>query len=91
MLLFGSARPFAWKPGELDRRIRERWRGKVIDGMDEHAVREGFQLTEEEARAYASRFAAVTDDKPDTEFPLRRFLRKEPLQKSHDFLLKAKQ
>ena len=90
ILVFGSARPFAWPAGTLDRRLRSRPLPELVRKIRESHIREGFSLSEGELRAHVRSFAPVTDDRPASEFPLRRFLTGEPRQTDHDFLFKAR-
>ncbi|MFA6030448.1 MAG: fused MFS/spermidine synthase [Elusimicrobiota bacterium] len=89
VLVFGSRRPFEWPKGAIDRRLKARVEGRVFGGLSEADVRSGFRVSEAELRDYLKRWPPVTDERPSVEFPLRRFLRREPFQKSTDFLLKA--
>jgi spermidine synthase len=90
LLLLGSSRPFAWPPGLIERRIRERTRAFELKGLHEPYVRSGLILSERDIRNRVRRFRPVTDDHPAVEFPLARFWRGEALQQDTSFLMKAR-
>lgn len=90
LLFFGSRRPFAWPNGLLGSRLKQRTGPLGLRGADEAFARSGFKLREAEIRAYAARFPPVTDDWPNTEFPLRRFLTGNRLETDDSFLLRAR-
>ncbi len=88
-LALGSGRPLEWPEGTLARRLRERapaFRGGMLN---EGYLRSGFVADERALRAYASRFAPLSDDRPTVEFPLPRLWRGEPLMEDTEFLMKA--
>lgn len=89
-LVFGGAREFAWPRGELERRLRARTRPGIPAGIDEAFIRSYFILDERELRERVKDRSPVTDDRPTVEFPLKRFLRREPVMGSARFLLRAR-
>jgi len=87
-LVLGSERAFAWPAGELERRLKTRLPSAPAN-VSEASIRAGLSPDEEALRAYARRFAPVTDDQPSVEFPLPRFWRGERLQEDASFLSRA--
>jgi spermidine synthase len=90
LIFFGSKSPLKWEPGVLDRRLAKRVRPYILTGLTEKTIRAGFQITPEEASAYAQKYRRITDDRPLSEYPLGKLMRAEPYQTDHSFLLKAK-
>ncbi len=90
-LVLGSAKPLTWSPEEMERRYRARIGAAAANWPDfkPGALARGFWLKEEDQRAYAARYAPLTDDRPTVEFPLPRFWRGEPQVQSTQFLSKA--
>jgi spermidine synthase len=89
-LVFGGAKEFAWPRGELERRLRARAKPGMPAGIDESFIRSHFVLDERDLRGWLKGRAAITDDRPTVEFPLKRFLRREPMMGNARFLLKAR-
>ena len=50
----------------------------LVPGLDEAFIRNHFILADEELRTWLKGRAAVTDDRPTVEFPLKRLLGREP-------------
>jgi predicted membrane-bound spermidine synthase len=91
-LVFGSPRPIERSPKLMARRLRERLRGGLpswAQGPDPAYLRPALWLDEGAVRAYAGRYAPLTDDRPTVEFPLARFWRGERLEPNTNFLDKA--
>ncbi|MBI5210217.1 MAG: hypothetical protein HY927_09635 [Elusimicrobia bacterium] len=91
LLVFGSMKPLARRPGAVAKRIERRGVGRLLPFLTEKDVEAGFILVDDEVRSFTAPYRAVTDDLPSPEFPLRRFLRGDPLMTSLRFLLKARQ
>ncbi len=79
-------------PGLLAKRLNARVRPRLIllGNLTEERVREGFLIDEDELRAYVRGFDPITDDRPDTEYPLGKLLRGEPFEDTHEFILTAR-
>jgi len=90
VMYFGSREPLKWAPGVLERRLKERVQPQILTQLTEEKLREGFQITPEEARAYAARYRRITDDRPRTEYPLGKILSGETFRTDNSFLLKAR-
>jgi spermidine synthase len=88
MILLGtkSETAFATAPEVVDQRLKERGVAQRFPAIDARFLLSSL-LPEDKLRARAAMYPPLTDDRPTTEFPLLRFMRREVLLPTNDFLL----
>ena len=73
VMLMGSRQPIDLDARAVQRRIAERGLADVAPWMTRELFEDGLVMTEQELRTRARAYEPVTDDRPRTEFPRRRF------------------
>ncbi len=87
ILLMGSDAPLGEDPDAVTRRAKARGLQAANPWLGADLLAPALVVGDARLRALAASAAEVTDDRPGTEFPLGRFLRKTPLQATADFVL----